>query len=134
MVDMSCTLVHHGHIRLLKKAAQYGQVVVALTTDEEIFLNKGYWPELNFEHRSEIIAAVRYVHEVVPSKWLLTNDFLIANSIDVLIHGDDNSNQIDCCDLKIFPRTEGISSSDLRRLSYEIYTGRNVERGLGKER
>ena len=86
-VDMSCTLVHHGHIRLLKKAAQYGQVVVALTTDEEIFLNKGYWPELNFEHRSEHVA-VRYVHEVVSSG--CDNDFLIANSIDVLIHGDDN--------------------------------------------
>ena len=34
MVDMSCTLLHHGHVRLLQKAAQYGDVIVALTTDE----------------------------------------------------------------------------------------------------
>ena len=26
MVDMSATLIHHGHIRLLKKAAEIGDV------------------------------------------------------------------------------------------------------------
>ena len=35
MVDMSATLIHHGHIRLLKKAAELGDVVVALTSDAE---------------------------------------------------------------------------------------------------
>ena len=35
MVDMSATLIHHGHIRLLKRASSYGNVIVALTTDEE---------------------------------------------------------------------------------------------------
>ena len=34
MVDMSATLMHHGHIRLLKKAAELGDVV-ALTSDAE---------------------------------------------------------------------------------------------------
>ncbi|MAB64575.1 MAG: cytidyltransferase, partial [Marinovum sp.] len=29
---MSLTSVHHGHIRLLKKAADLGRVVVALTS------------------------------------------------------------------------------------------------------
>ena len=36
MVDMSATLIHHGHVRLLKKASELGTVVVALTTDEEV--------------------------------------------------------------------------------------------------
>jgi cytidyltransferase-like protein len=90
MVDMSCTLLHHGHVRLLQKAAQYGDVIVALTTDEEIFSKKGYWPELSYEQRAEIIASVRYVQEVVASKWLLTNDFLRTKSIDILVHGEDN--------------------------------------------
>ena len=48
MVDMSATIIHHGHIRLLKKAAKYGEVVVALTSDEEIIKSKGYRPEMNF--------------------------------------------------------------------------------------
>ena len=36
MVDMSATLLHHGHVRLLRKASELGQVIVALTTDEEV--------------------------------------------------------------------------------------------------
>ena len=60
LVDMSCTLLHHGHIRLLKKASKYGKVIVALTTDDEIFLKKGYWPELSYQHRYEIISAIKY--------------------------------------------------------------------------
>ena len=46
MVDMSATLIHHGHVRLLHKAAQFGDVVVALTSDEEVKKKKGYTPEL----------------------------------------------------------------------------------------
>ena len=48
-VDMSATLIHHGHVRLLKKARELGTVVVALTTDEEVQNKKGYKPELSFE-------------------------------------------------------------------------------------
>ena len=36
LVDMSCALIHHGHIRLIKKARKYGKVFVALTSDKEI--------------------------------------------------------------------------------------------------
>ena len=65
MVDMSATLIHHGHIRLLKKAAEIGDVVVVLTTDDEIKKKKGYTPELSFEERKEILESIRYVKEVV---------------------------------------------------------------------
>ena len=69
MVDMSATLIHHGHIRILKAAKELGTVIVALTTDEEIIAKKGYEPELNFAERREILEAIRYVDEVVPSPW-----------------------------------------------------------------
>lgn len=111
---MSCTLLHHGHIRLLKNANNLGKVVVALTTDDEIHIKKGYTPELNFEERREILLAIKYVSEVIPSKWLLDNQYIIKNKIDILVHGDDNSNEISACELVIFPRTKGVSSSKLR--------------------
>lgn len=120
MVDMSCTLIHHGHIRLLKKAADLGNVIVALTTDDEILAKKGYTPELSFEERKEILLAVKYVSDVIPSKWLLDDEFIRKNKIDLLIHGDDNSNEISACDLLIFPRTDGVSSSGLRNRSAEV--------------
>ena len=61
MVDMSATLIHHGHIRLLKKAAEIGDVVVALTSDEEVKRTKGYVPELNFDERKEILESITNV-------------------------------------------------------------------------
>lgn len=111
---MSLTSVHHGHIRLLKKAAGLGRVVVALTNDEEIQKSKGFSPILCFEHRKEIALAIRYVDEVVESKWLIDEAFLDAHEIDLLVHGDDNSNPISKSRLVIFPRTEGVSSEVLR--------------------
>ena len=106
MVDMSATLIHHGHIRLLKKAAEIGEVVVALTSDDEVKKTKGYVPELNFAERKEILESIKYVSEVVSCPWLITEDFMKSQHCDLLVHGAEK--------LIIFPRTEGISSSMLR--------------------
>jgi glycerol-3-phosphate cytidylyltransferase len=114
MVDMSATLIHHGHIRILKAAKELGTVVVALTTDEEILANKGYHPELNFAERREIVEAIRYVDEVVPSPWLIKEDFLDLHAIDLLVHGSDNTNPISPDRLLVIPRTRGISTHLLR--------------------
>ena len=67
MVDMSATLLHHGHIRILKKASKYGKIIVALTTDKEIKKFKTYKPEMNYSQRKEVIQSIRYVNKVVPS-------------------------------------------------------------------
>tara|TARA_B100000795_G_scaffold165047_1_gene124144 strand:+ start:5570 stop:6877 length:1308 start_codon:yes stop_codon:yes gene_type:complete len=114
MVDMSATLIHHGHIRLIKKASEYGEVVIGLTSDDEISSKKGYQPELAFEHRKEILESVKYVTEVVETPWLLDESILVKYKIDLLVHGDDNSNLIPDNKIKIFPRTEGVSSSEIR--------------------
>ena len=114
MVDMSATLIHHGHIRLLKKAAALGDVVVALASDDEVRTKKGYQPELSFAERKEVLEAVKYVTEVVESPWLITEDFVNRCGCDLLVHGADNSNVIDPKRLVIFPRTEGVSSTELR--------------------
>lgn len=120
MVDMSATLIHHGHVRLLKKASEHGRVIVALTTDDEIKTKKGYQPEISFEHRKEILEAIRYVDEVVPSPWLIEEAFLAQHKIDFLVHGDDNSNLIDENKLLVFPRTSEISSTLLRQRAKRI--------------
>ena len=114
MVDMSVTLIHNGHVRILKAAKKLGTVVVALTTDEEVKAHKGYEPELNFEQRREILAAIKYVDEVVPSPWLIEESFLDLHRIDLLVHGHDNSNPISPERCLILPRTAGVSSGLLR--------------------
>lgn len=114
MVDMSATLIHHGHIRLLRSAKEHGYVVVALTTDEEIRSKKGYEPELDYASRREVLEAISFVDEVVPSPWLIEEPFLEQHRIDLLVHGSDNSNPIPDERLLLLQRTSGISSSILR--------------------
>jgi glycerol-3-phosphate cytidylyltransferase len=115
MVDMSVTLLHHGHIRILKKAAELGSVIVALTSDEDVEKAKGYKPEMSFNERREILESIRYVDEVVVSPWLIDDSFLDDHDIDLLVHGNDNRNPVRRERLLIFARTEGISSTLLRK-------------------
>ena len=120
LVDMSATLIHHGHIRLLNYAASLGTVTVALTTDEEITINKGYKPELSYSHRREVLLALSSVSHVIESPWLLTYEFFMSTGCDLLVHGDDNSNLIPSDKLVLVPRTAGISSSILRRRVLDV--------------
>lgn len=129
MVDMSVTLLHHGHVRLLKKAKELGYVIVALTTDEEIIKHKGYRPELNFEQRKEILLALKYVDEVVACNWLIEEDFLKQHRADMLVHSGENPNPVKA--VYHLPRTEGISTTELRQKAVSaIVEQRNSHRCL----
>ena len=77
-LDMSATLIHHGHIRLINNAKnKYPncKLIIALTSDIEIQKYKGYKPELNFENRKEIALALKYVEEVIKSSCLIDENF-----------------------------------------------------------
>jgi len=128
MVDMSATLIHHGHIRLLKKASKYGSVIVGLTSDDEIIRTKNYQPELSFEYRKEILESIKYVTEVVSTPWLLNEEILDKHQIDLLLHGDDNSNLIKADRLKVLPRTQGVSSTDIRHNAQRAITQINNQK------
>ena len=114
-LDMSATLIHHGHIRLIKNAKiKYpdSYLIIALTSDIDVFKIKGYNPELNFKYRKEILENIKGVDEVIESPWEITKDFINKHNIDYLVHGSDNSNKIE--NLFIISRTKGVSSSLLR--------------------
>ena len=120
LVDMSATLIHHGHIRLLKKANNFGEVIVALTRDSEIKKYKGYKPEIKYIHRKEILESIKYVKKVIPCNFFINEKYLKKNNISYLVHGKDNKNQIKKSKLKIFKRTKNISSSILRNRVLKI--------------
>ncbi len=134
MVDMSVSLIHHGHIRLLKKAKNYFEdenveLVVGLTSDEEIKSHKGFTPELPFNHRKEVLEAISYVDEVVPTTWLITEDIISKYAIDYLVHGSDNSNTVK--NIIEFPRTDGVSSEEMRdRALSSIIQQRNSQKPM----
>ena len=114
LVDMTCSVLHHGHIRLLKKAAKLGNVIVALTSDKEILKHKKFLSPFNFKQRKEILESIKYVSKVIKSDYLISNNFLKKNKISLLVHGDDNKNNINKKYLKLFNRTKKISSTKIR--------------------
>ena len=120
LVDLSTTIIHHGHIRLFKKASRYGNVIVALTTDVEIKRHKNYFPELKFKFGKEILESLKYVSKVIPSKWRINEKFLKKNNIDIFIRGSDYKKEKFKTKTIIFPRTKNINSSKIRKESSKI--------------
>lgn len=120
MIDMSSTLVHHGHIRLIKKARKYGDIIIGLTTDKQIQKFKSYLPELNYKHRREILLEIKGVKKVVPSDWLITQKFLDKHKIDILISGADYRKRKFKTKTINFNRTKFISSTILRKKAAKI--------------
>jgi glycerol-3-phosphate cytidylyltransferase len=116
LVDMTCSIIHHGHIRLLKKAFKYGSVIIALTSDKDVVKYKKFKPALNFQQRKEILSSIKYVSKVIKSSYFITESFLIKHDIDYLVHGNDNKNKIPKKYLKIFEKTKNISSTILRKI------------------
>jgi len=121
LVDMSCTLIHHGHIRLIKKAKKYGKVFVALCSDQEIKKRKKIIPELKFSDRKEIVLSIKGVSGVVKSKYVISDNFFKKNKFDLLVHGSDNQNLVNKNYTKIFKRTKDISSFILRKRAAENF-------------
>ena len=121
LVDMSVTILHYGHIRLLKKAVAHGDVIVGLSSDKDIKKYKGYIPELNYAQRKEIVGSIQYVKEVVKVNFNVSEEDLKKNKIDLLIHGNDLKNIINKKRVKILKRTKNISSTEMRKKSYLIY-------------
>ncbi len=128
LVDMSVTLLHHGHIRILKQAANYGDVIVGLTSDKDLKKYKGYLPELNYCHRKEILESIKYVKEVVKVNFHTNKKDLQKNNIDFLIHGNDLKKKFDKNKIKILKRTKGISSSLLRKKAAKIINNLNSKK------
>ena len=60
-------LFHSGHVRFLKRCATLGDVVVSLNTDEFIASYKGKPPVIGYRDRRDVLAACKYVSEVIPN-------------------------------------------------------------------
>ena len=64
MVSGGFDPIHVGHIRLIREAAKYGDVIVAMNSDEWIFRRKGF-NSIGFNERKEFLLAIKGVVDVV---------------------------------------------------------------------
>jgi len=57
--------IHVGHVRMIRSAAQYGDVIVIANSDDWLFRKKGY-NFMGFRERKEILMAIKGVVDVIP--------------------------------------------------------------------
>lgn len=140
-VGMSADLVHPGHLNVIKKAAELGDVTVGLLTDEAIASYKRL-PYMSFEQRREVIESIKGVDRVVPQTTLDYVPNLRALKPDYVVHGDDwrsgvqesvRRRVIDTLaewggELVEVAYTQGISSTQLNRALREIGTTPDIRR------
>ena len=87
-VPMAVDLIHIGHINIIKKASEFGKVVVGLLTDKAI-ANYKRVPFLDYNQRKIIIENINGVSEVVKQE---DDDYIpILRKLkpDYFVHGDD---------------------------------------------
>ena len=113
--------LHHGHIRLLRRAKALGDyLIVALSTDE-FNAGKGKQAFFSYEDRKFDLEAVRYVDLVIPERtWEQKVEDVRLYHVDVFAMGDDWTGKFDFlkdqCEVVYMPRTEGISSTQIRKV------------------
>lgn len=112
--------LHHGHIRLLRRARSLGDyLIVALSTDEFNAL-KGKQAMFSYEDRKYDLEALRYVDLVIPERnWEQKIADVQLYHVDVFAMGVDWAGKFDFlkeyCEVVHFERTPSISSTSIRR-------------------
>lgn len=115
-------LLHYGHVRLLRRAAQLGDyLIVALSTDEFNAL-KGKTSFYSYEVRKEMLESVRYVDLVIPEEnWAQKVDDINKYSVDVVVMGGDWTGDPrfealkEHCEVVYLDRTDGISTTEVKK-------------------
>ncbi len=87
-IAMSADIIHHGHINLIRRAAELGELTVGILTDEAIASYKRY-PLMKYAEREQIIGAIKGVGRVLPQETVDYESNLRKLRPDIVVHGDD---------------------------------------------
>ncbi|MPZ26659.1 MAG: phosphoenolpyruvate mutase [Micromonosporaceae bacterium] len=136
---MSADLIHPGHINILRRAAELGEVTIGLLTDTAI---AGYkrLPHMTYQQRKAVVESLQGVTRVVAQETLDYVPNLERLRPDYVVHGDDwrtgvqqqtRQRAIDALAqwggrLVEVPYTQGISSTQLNESIKQIGTTPSV--------
>lgn len=109
------SFLHHGHIRLLKKAKAKGDyLIVALSTDNFNKL-KGKKCLQTYQQRKEVLESVKYVDEIIPERNWEQKAKDIKKYKAQMVMGSDWEDKFDEYGCIYLPRTRGVSTTLLRK-------------------
>lgn len=84
----STDMIHSGHIDIIRKAEQLGDLTIGVMSDEAIASFKRY-PLMPFEERKVLFENITGVKRVVEQKELSYKSILNELKPDIVVHGDD---------------------------------------------
>ena len=87
-VAFAADILHKGHINILKKANQFGDVTVGLLTDKAVASYKKL-PHHNYNQRELVLKNIRYVKKVIPQDTRSYKNNLIKIKPDFVVHEDN---------------------------------------------
>lgn len=119
-------MFHIGHLNIIRRSKQEcDYLIVGVSTDECVEGYKHHTPVVPYAERAAIVAAIKYVDEVVPQITMDKTEYLKHRHFDVMFHGDEwkgtelyNNYEKEFAKygarIEYLSHTEGISSSMLR--------------------
>ena len=87
-MSMSTDVIHGGHINIIRRAAELGELTVGVLSDETVASYKRY-PLLSCAERMKIVAALQGVAQVIKQEGLSYRTILKEVKPDIIVHGDD---------------------------------------------
>ena len=134
-VGMSADVIHVGHLNVINKAQELGEVIVGLLSDEAIASYKRV-PLMRFDHRFKLIENLKGVSKVVIQDSLDYTKNLRKIQPKFVVHGDDWKEGVQSKvresvisvlsewggELVEVPYTQGISSTSLQASIREVGT------------
>lgn len=87
-VAMGADLIHPGHLNIIKKASELGEITIGLLTDAAVASYKRL-PAMTYEQRKIVIENIKNVKRVVPQETLDYVPNLLKLKPDFVVHGDD---------------------------------------------
>lgn len=86
-LSMGAEFIHGGHVAIIEKAAELGELTVGVLSDEAIMSYRGY-PILTFEERCEVISHIKGVAKVVKKDSLGYDKIINELHPDYVVHSD----------------------------------------------
>ena len=113
-------LLHHGHVNLLRRAKELGDYLIVGVTTDNFDLERGKMNTVeNVMQRIEAVKATGYADQIVIEEYKGQKiDDIQRYGVDIFAIGSDWEGYFDYlkeyCEVVYLPRTQGISSTQLR--------------------
>lgn len=90
-LSFATDIIHGGHINIINKATELGEVIAGVQTDEIVMKTLRY-PVLPLEERIKVISNIKGISKVVIQDELYYDKILKELKPDFVVHGDDWQN------------------------------------------